>query len=89
MLMLVDIEPGPARRAIGYCCNRCGHEVLFGNDANKEELAIMAGTTLDTDSDGMDHIHVGAHSTVGMGSVVVRDVEPRSTVMGIPARVKP
>jgi serine O-acetyltransferase len=30
---------------------------------------------------------VGAHSKVGAGSVVVRDVPPGTTVVGIPAKV--
>jgi serine O-acetyltransferase len=32
-------------------------------------------------------IHVGEHARVGSGSVVVRDVPPEATVVGIPARI--
>jgi UDP-3-O-[3-hydroxymyristoyl] glucosamine N-acyltransferase len=35
-----------------------------------------------------DGIRVGAHSTIGMGSVVVGDVAPGTTVYGVPARAR-
>lgn len=33
-----------------------------------------------------DHTSIGAGATVGMGAVVIRDVAPGATVMGVPAR---
>jgi serine O-acetyltransferase len=35
----------------------------------------------------LGNVTVGAHSKVGAGSVVVRDVPPGTTVVGIPARI--
>jgi acetyltransferase-like isoleucine patch superfamily enzyme len=33
-------------------------------------------------------VHIGAHSVVGMGSVVTKDVLPETVVFGNPARVR-
>jgi len=33
-------------------------------------------------------VHIGAHSVVGMGSVVTKDVPPETVVFGNPARVR-
>jgi acetyltransferase-like isoleucine patch superfamily enzyme len=46
----------------------------------EDGAAIGAGATL------LSGIRIGGGATVGAGSVVTRDVEPGSTVMGIPAR---
>ena len=32
-------------------------------------------------------VHIGAHSKIGAGSVVLKDVPPYSTVVGVPGRV--
>ena len=32
-------------------------------------------------------VHIGAHSKIGAGSVVLKDVPPHSTVVGVPGKV--
>jgi acetyltransferase-like isoleucine patch superfamily enzyme len=46
----------------------------------EDGAAIGAGASL------LSGIRIGEGATVGAGSVVTRDVEPGSTVMGVPAR---
>jgi len=58
MLMLVDIEPGPAKKMIGYRCDSCGREVLFDNPANTDELKEMSEEKLDHDAIGLGRQHI-------------------------------
>ncbi|MCD8397564.1 MAG: NeuD/PglB/VioB family sugar acetyltransferase [Lachnospiraceae bacterium] len=51
-------------------------DVFVGDEAYVGSCSVCNG-----------QLTIGHHSVVGSGSVVVRDVEPYSTVVGIPARV--
>lgn len=47
---------------------------------------IDGGAELGTGSVVLPSVHVGEYAVVGAGAVVIRDVAPRSTVVGVPAR---
>ena len=48
----------------------------------ESDVIICAGAVLKAG------VHIGAHSVVGMGSVVTKDVPPETVVFGNPARVR-
>lgn len=50
---------------------------------------IERGVSIGTGAKIIGPVTVGAHAVVGANAVVVRDVEPRTTVVGIPARPRP
>ena len=54
----------------------CGHAIISSNSS------IGAGAVI------RDNLFIGEHASVGMGSVVVKDVQPHTTVVGNPARAK-
>jgi sugar O-acyltransferase (sialic acid O-acetyltransferase NeuD family) len=72
---------------------------IIGHDAVIDDHAILApgavisgfvhlgqGCYVGARAAVRQHLTVGEHALVGMGAVVVRDVEPASTVVGNPAR---
>lgn len=59
---------------------------VAGNVFIGEGAYIGAGSTIVNGRAIDDKIHIGAYSTVGAGAVVVRNVPPGETVVGIPAR---
>lgn len=54
--------------------------VIGGGTAVEEHCLIGLGANI------RDHVRIGRGATVGMGAVVVKDVEPGARVMGVPAR---
>lgn len=67
------------------------HGVTLGAKGNetggKRHPTVKRGAFIGSGAKILGNITVGAHSKVGAGSVVVRDVPPGTTVVGIPARV--
>lgn len=53
----------------------------------KRHPTLEPGVTVGVNSAVLGAITVGAHSKIGGGSVVVKDVPPNSTVVGVPARI--
>jgi serine O-acetyltransferase len=49
-------------------------------------VTIGAGVLVGTGAQILQYCRVGDWATVGAGSVVIEDVAPRTTVVGIPAR---
>lgn len=58
-----------------------------GKAAGLRHPQIESGVLVGAGAVLLGAIRVGAHSKVGAGSVVLADVPPRSTVVGVPARV--
>lgn len=50
-------------------------------------VVIRAGATIGADAKLACGVEVGEYATVGVGAVVLRDVPPRATVIGNPARI--
>lgn len=59
-----------------------------GNAKEKRHPTIENGVLLSTDAKVLGNITIGQNSKVGAGSVVLKDVPPNSTVVGIPGVIK-
>jgi serine O-acetyltransferase len=58
-----------------------------GKDTGKRHPTIGNGVVIGTGAKILGNIRIGDHVKVGAGSVVVRPVPERSTVVGVPGRV--
>lgn len=58
-----------------------------GKETGDRHPKIGSGVLLSAGATVLGNIRIGACSKVGAGSVVLQDVPPRSTVVGVPARV--
>jgi serine O-acetyltransferase len=58
-----------------------------GKEHGKRHPTICNGVTVGNTSNVLGNIVVGENSRVGAGSVVLRDVPPNSTVVGVPAHI--
>jgi sugar O-acyltransferase (sialic acid O-acetyltransferase NeuD family) len=70
-----------------------GHDTSIGSYASimpgvniAGEVTIGDGVLLGSGSNIMNRVSIGDYAKVGMGAVVLRDVESRATVVGVPAR---
>ena len=66
------------------------HQVTLGGtgkDHGKRHPTIEAGVLLSAGSKVLGNITIGRDSKIGAGSVVVKEIPPGSTVVGIPGRV--
>lgn len=70
-----------------------GHDVEIGNYASVMPgvnvaggVKIGAGVLVGSGANIINNVRLGNFSKVGMGAVVIHDVEPESTVVGVPAR---
>ncbi len=59
-----------------------------GKTNEKRHPTIENGVLLSADSKVLGNITIGRNSKVGAGSVVLKDIPPNSTVVGIPGVVK-
>jgi sugar O-acyltransferase (sialic acid O-acetyltransferase NeuD family) len=72
-----------------------GHDCVIGDYVTVNPAATISGNVVledrvnvGTGANIIPGVRVGAGATVGAGAVVVRDVPPRETVVGVPAHSK-
>jgi serine O-acetyltransferase len=53
-----------------------------------EGPVIGAGVSIGTGARVLGHVHVGDRAQIGANAVVLEDVPPGATVVGVPARVQ-
>lgn len=79
-------------KILGQC--NIGHDAVIGDFVTMSSLALVLGKT--NVSEGCyigggacikDHLKIGEWALIGMGAVVIRDVEPYCIVVGNPGRV--
>jgi serine O-acetyltransferase len=58
-----------------------------GHEKGKRHPTLRTGVFVGSNAQVLGNICVGEHSRVGAGSVVLRDVPPDSTVVGVPAHI--
>ena len=58
MMIFEEIEPGPARRLVGYRCDRCDRSLLYGNPAQAEDIKEMLAKRMSDGGDGGSRPHV-------------------------------
>ncbi len=58
-----------------------------GKDTGKRHPTLDEGVMVCAGAKVLGPVHIGAHSKIGAGSVVLKDVPPYSTVVGVPGRV--
>lgn len=58
-----------------------------GKDVGKRHPTIENDVMISAGAKVLGPVRVGAHSRIGAGSVVLKDVPPYSTVVGVPGRV--
>ena len=80
---------------IGETCE-IGNDVMIyqgvtlggtGKDSGKRHPTIKDGVMIGAGAKVLGPITIGEHAKVAAGAVVVKDVEPNATVVGIPGRV--
>lgn len=58
-----------------------------GNERGDRHPKIQSGVSIYASSTVLGNITIGKNSTIAAGSLVLKDVEPNTTVAGIPAKV--
>ena len=58
-----------------------------GNERGDRHPKIQSGVSIYASSTVLGNITIGENSTIAAGSLVLKDVEPNTTVAGIPAKV--
>ena len=58
-----------------------------GKDTGKRHPTLEDGVMVSAGASILGPVTIGAHSKIGAGSVVLKDIPPHSTVVGVPGRV--
>lgn len=58
-----------------------------GKDTGKRHPTLDKGVMISAGAKVLGPVHIGEHSKIGAGSVVLKDVPPYSTVVGVPGRI--
>lgn len=58
-----------------------------GKETGKRHPTLEEGVMVSAGAKVLGPVRIGAHSKIGAGSVVLKDVPPYSTVVGVPGRV--
>ena len=79
--VLLDLHATVAHDSIvGDGCTLCSHAALTG------WTRIADGVFLGSHAVVIPHVEIGAYATIGAGSVVLHNVPPEATMVGVPAR---
>jgi len=58
-----------------------------GKETGKRHPTLEDGVMVSAGAKVLGPVRIGAHSKIGAGSVVLKDVPPHSTVVGVPGRI--
>ena len=58
-----------------------------GKESGKRHPTLEDGVMVSSGAKVLGPVRIGAHSKIGAGSVVLKDVPPYSTVVGVPGRI--
>lgn len=66
---------------VGEGCTLSGHCDVTG------KVKLSEGVFMGTHATTIPNIQIGEYATIGAGSVVIKNVKPNTTVMGVPAKL--
>ena len=70
-----------------YISQRSAHKTGIGKDVAKRHPTIESGVMIGSGAKVLGPITIGRNAKVAAGAVVVKDVEPNCTVVGVPGEV--
>ena len=75
-----------ANSAVGHDASLEDHVSVYPGATVSGSVVLERGVTIGTGANVLPGVRIGAGSFVGAGAVVIEDVEPQTTVVGVPAR---
>lgn len=79
---------GPGAKVLGSSHTGLPVEVpIIATELSIEPVVVGYGADIGTNATILPGVHVGAHSIVGAGAVVTKDVPEYAVVAGVPARI--
>jgi sugar O-acyltransferase (sialic acid O-acetyltransferase NeuD family) len=72
---------------VGHECKVGRHCIIGANAVLNARVRLHDGVYVGTNATVLPEVTVGSWATIGAGSVVIQDVPPGATVMGVPAQV--
>lgn len=75
------------RALVEHDCKVANHTHISTNSTINGNVVIEDRVFFGSTAVCNGQLHIGEHAIVGSGSVIIRDVEPYTTVVGVPGRV--